>query len=334
MKKFFSFAGFSLLIVIVIALSAAIIICYLGSPAAPPGAGPVEVVIEPGWNSRNIARHLEDQGVIRSRMVFRLYIRWREIGNLLHAGTYQLSPSQSMVEITETLRKGVPDFVRLVVPEGYTSQMIGKLLLDKKMVDSDDFSRIVSDVAADLHPWDRSRETLEGVLFPDTYKVAPNEDCETVIRLMVQNFSRKMNDDRLERCEQIKMSLEEVIILASIVEKEARYDSERPLIASVFLNRIKKTMKLESCATVQYVFGTPKARLTYDDLKIESPYNTYLHTGFPPGPICNPGLASIDAVLTPANTGFLYFVLGPDGKHVFSRTLAEHNRTKKRLKRK
>lgn len=332
-NRFITFLQIAFLLAAGISIILVVAAAYVSAPADVRAVAPVQVVIEPGWSSRSIAHRLEDHGIIRSWVAFCVYVRWKDVEAQLHAGRYELLPSCSLEEIVAELLKGVPDTVSLVVPEGYSVADIRKLLVDKGFATEDEFDKVARSVIMRGHPWNTACGNLEGVLFPDTYMVGPREDCETIMMIMLDNFTRKFDASRRERCERRDMSIQDVVTLASIVEKEARIDSERPVIASVFLNRLKKNMKLESCATVQYAQGTVKARLIYDDLKIDSPYNTYLHEKLPPGPICNPGLASIDAVLEPAETGFLYFVLGNEGKHIFSRTLAQHNRAKRRIKR-
>ena len=171
-------------------------------------------------------------------------------------------------------------------------------------------------------------QNMEGYLFPNTYFFAPQTPEQDVIKAMNNEFNKFWTNEKKERLQETGKSLEDVIILASIVEKEAVANSERPVIAGVFLNRLSKNMRLESCSTVLYAMGINKEKLTFEDLKFESPYNTYKYYGLPPGPICNPGAKSIDAVLYPQITNNLFFVSKGNGTHYFSSTFEEHVRNK------
>ena len=171
---------------------------------------------------------------------------------------------------------------------------------------------------------------MEGYLFPDTYEVPKKYGVEKMIKVMLSNFNQIAIENKFtDRAEKIGFSLNEIIILASIIEKEAKFNDEKNKVSSVFYNRLKINMKLQSCATIQYILGEPKEGLDENDLKIDSPYNTYLYKGLPPGPICNPGLDSIIAALEPAEEDYLFFVLGDNGRHIFSKTYQEHLKNKK-----
>ena len=179
-------------------------------------------------------------------------------------------------------------------------------------------------------------QNLEGYLFPNTYMLLPQMDEQEVIKIMNDEFNKFWTKEKEEILKQTNKSKKDIIILASIVEKEAVEDDERPIIAGIFMNRLSKGMRLESCATILYTMGITKERLTFEDLKFESPYNTYKYKGLPPGPICNPGAKAIDAVLNPIVTENLYFVSKGDGTHYFSSTFGQHIKNKiisKNLKR-
>lgn len=170
---------------------------------------------------------------------------------------------------------------------------------------------------------------LEGYLFPETYFFEPDSTEEKVIQTLTNQFEKKFSDDFIKKAKELKMSKEKIIILASIIEKEAKKDEERPLISSVFHNRIKKGWNLESCATVLYSLGRHKDFLTYKDTKVNSPFNTYIHHGLPPAPISNPGIASITAALYPAVSDDMFFVADGSGTHRFSKYVEEHIKNKK-----
>ena len=258
-------------------------------------------------------------GLISHPYLFRIALRLYGKDRNIKAGKYILRDDMSLYEIIDTLVKGKGVLEEVTIPEGLTSSQIADIFYKKGIIkDPERFLEIVK------------KKGLEGYLFPDTYYVPMNYDEEKLIDMMTKRFWQKVPEDFREKAKALGLSEKEVIILASLVEKEAKYPEDRPKIASVFLNRLKKGMKLESCATIQYILGTPKPNLTYEDLKIPSPYNTYLHKGLPPGPICNPGEASILSVLNPAKTDYLYFVVGKDGKHLFAKTYKEHLKNKKK----
>jgi UPF0755 protein len=169
---------------------------------------------------------------------------------------------------------------------------------------------------------------LEGYLYPDTYRITTQATEEEIVNMMLARFAREMTTEFREQARAQGLTLHQAVTLASLVEREAQKDAERPRVAAVFLNRLKKGWKLESCATIQYILGEPKARLLNKDLQIDSPYNTYRNYGLPPGPIAAPGRASLQAAVNPADEGYMFFVVAEDGRHIFSRTLQEHNRHK------
>ncbi len=280
-----------------------------------------EIVIEPGMGAKDVAKLLTDKGIIPNPYLFRLVAKLYGKERKIKAGKYILRKDMSLFEILKTIVEGKGVLEAVTIPEGLTSSQIADIFLKKGIIkDKEKFLKIVKE------------KNLEGYLFPDTYYVPEDYGEKRVIDMMVKRFEEKLPKDFQERAKKLGLSEKDVIILASLVEKEAKYQEDRPKIASVFLNRLKKGMKLESCATIQYILGKPKPNLSYEDLKIKSPYNTYLHKGLPPGPICNPGEASIMAVLYPAKTDYLYFVAGKDGRHLFAKTYKEHLKNKRKVK--
>ncbi len=280
-----------------------------------------EIVIEPGMGAKDVAKLLTDKGIIPNPYLFRLVAKLYGKERKIKAGKYILRKDMSLFEILKTIVEGKGVLEAVTIPEGLTSSQIADIFLKKGIIkDKEKFLKIVKE------------KNLEGYLFPDTYYVPEDYGEKRVIDMMVKRFEEKLPKDFQERAKKLGLSEKDVIILASLVEKEAKYQEDRPKIASVFLNRLKKGMKLESCATIQYILGNPKPNLSYEDLKIKSPYNTYLHKGLPPGPICNPGEASIMAVLYPAKTDYLYFVARKDGRHLFAKTYKEHLKNKRKVK--
>lgn len=287
----------------------------------------VKVTIPPGATAREVGEILESRGVIKSALAFRLSALWYGVDQQLKPGVYQLQPGANLKYLLDQLVAGKVWEEEFTIPEGYTLKQIGQLLEAKGLMTQEEFWQAVSkpydyEFLAGISP---GPKYLEGFLFPDTYRVAVGDKPENIIRKMLDRFQEVYSEVSRHRAPGLELNTLQVVTLASLVEKEAKLDAERPLIAGVFLNRLKKGMKLESCATVEYLLEEPKPVLTYQDLEIDSPYNTYRVFGLPPGPIASPGRASLLAALNPAPTDYLYFVARPDGSHEFSRTLEEHN---------
>ncbi|SMB98703.1 UPF0755 protein [Thermanaeromonas toyohensis ToBE] len=299
----------------------------ISSTLVNQGAGPVKVTIPPGATAREVGEILKSRGVVKSALAFRLYAFWRGADQQLKPGVYRLQPGTNLKALLEQLVAGRIWEEEFTIPEGYNLKQIARLLEAKGLMSQAEFWRAVAqpydyEFLAGITP---SPHYLEGFLFPDTYRVAVGAKPETIIRKMLDRFQEVYSEVIRYRAPGLELNTLQVVTLASLVEKEAKLDEERPLIAGVFLNRLRKGMKLESCATVEYLLEEPKPVLSYQDLEIDSPYNTYRVFGLPPGPIASPGKASLLAALNPAPTEYLYFVARPDGSHEFSRTLEEHN---------
>ncbi|HHY47553.1 MAG TPA: endolytic transglycosylase MltG [Firmicutes bacterium] len=325
-----------------------------GPTAVSPGGaglsrrGETIVAIPGGASLKDIALLLESRGIIKSAPAFIAYARLTRQDKRLEAGHYRLSANMSVPGIVRMLREGRVATMRFTIPEGFTAREIAGLLSSKGLADQGRFREMVTTLSPGdlLDPGSPSEARLlqlarvhgidspglEGYLFPDTYEVEVGASERDIIRLMVKEFIRRVVPEYEASPMSTKVPLREVVILASLVEKEAKAEAERPVIAAIFYNRLRRGMALESCASVQYLLPRPKARLTLRDLKISSPYNTYLHTGLPPGPVANPGLASIRAALYPADVDYLFFVSNNDGTHTFSRTYASHIKAARRAK--
>jgi len=241
----------------------------------------------------------------------------------IKAGEYSLNQSMPPARICNILTSGAIKTYPLTIPEGLTAEQIADILAKKNLVNKIEFISLVRDkaLAASYHI---DGPSLEGYLFPDTYLISKDMGARALIGLMVNRFWNVFND--LIRGQRTPMPLLEIVTLASIVEKETGLAEERPVIASVFLNRLKKRMRLESDPTVIYGLRSFDGNLKRKDLRVRSPYNTYINFGLPPGPIANPGRESLMAVIRPVKTNYLYFVSRNDGSHHFSATLKEHNR--------
>jgi len=284
--------------------------------------------IKPGSSFKEVAYNLEQEGLIRSKRAF-FFLAWLQNATTrLQAGLYKLSPSQSSEDILNTFLTGKTWDIVLTFPEGYNIYQIANVLDKAGLASREEFLKAAEDpdLMASLNiPASRA----EGYLFPDTYLFSHDDSPKTFIRSMIGRFWKVWEDNGFDkRAKELKLSVHEIVTLASIVEKEAAVDEERPIIASVFWNRMKKGMRLQSDPTVKYIayIEKPKKRHWKYLKKIASPYNTYKYSGLPPGPIANPGKEAIRAVLYPAKTKYLYFVSQKNRRHYFSVTLKEHNR--------
>jgi len=296
---------------------------YFVQPADRAGAEQV-LLIEDGMSLRQVAGILEEKGIIKNKTFFLLWARLKGYGKIIKSGEYSLSPAMAPVKIFDILTRGTIITHPVTFPEGFSAEQIGETLTQNIKVDKSAFLSLVHDSII-LKKHGISGPSLEGYLYPDTYQFRRRQSPESIIDVMLDHFNEVISPFK-KRIGETGMTLEEVVTLASIVEKETGRADERPLIAGVFLNRIKKGMRLDSDPTVIYGIENFNGNLTRDDLKRYTPYNTYVIKGLPPGPISNPGLESIRAVLYPADTDYLYFVSKNDGSHFFSRSLEEHNR--------
>ncbi len=316
----------------IICFSAVLVGGYYLSPTAS-SEEIVSITIDPGSSTATIAKHLATNNLIRSPFVFKVAVRYRGIGTQLRAGTYQLSRNMSLTRILDELKKGQIEFQTFTVPEGITSTAIAELWETSGFGTGEAF-RAAMQLPELLQKYVPESATAEGYLFPNTYKFAKGSTAETVVKMMLAESDKRWNETLTEEAEVFGFTRHQVITLASIIQREAGSESEIPQIASVFHNRLKHNWRLQADPTVLYALGDPKRLLTREDLKVESPYNTYLHKGLPPGPIGNPGMASILGALRPEKTSYYYFVAIETGQHHFSKTLAEHNRMIRQIRQK
>jgi UPF0755 protein len=296
---------------------------FVWGPAEKGAPGRV-VVVREGLSLGEVAEALEGENIILSRSLFLLWARLTGAERKIKAGEYLLSPGMTPLQILRKLTRGLVVTHGITIPEGFIREQIAELLEIKGLVDKAQFLALTGDGAL-LKQYGLSGRNLEGYLYPDTYHFARGLSPRTVIDAMVRRFLEVVRPLQ-ERIRDSDMPLENVVTLASIVEKETGRAEERPLIASVFLNRLRKGMRLDSDPTVIYGLKGFNGNLTRKDLNRPTPYNTYVIRGLPPGPIANPGLDAIKAVLYPAESKYLYFVSKNDGSHHFSNTLSEHNR--------
>lgn len=281
------------------------------------------VVIRPQTGAFDIAHALKEAHVIRSRVAFLAVAVARGTQRRLLAGEYEFAPGLSLLEVVRRIEQGKGMVNQVTIPEGFAARQIAELLHEKGLVDQTRFMTLLQDRRL-LQQYGIAGPSLEGYLFPDTYRLVEGLREETIIGLMAQRFAEVFGPKERARAMAMKMSVTEVVTLASLIEREAQADEERPLISSVFHNRLRVGMPLQSDPTVLYSLARFNGKITKANLRAPSPYNTYLHRGLPPGPIANPGRASMTAALYPASSGYLYFVSKNDGTHVFSNTLREH----------
>jgi len=294
----------------------------------------VTVNIPEGASTGQIADILQDAGLIKNAAAFRFYTRQEGIDNNLKPGEYTFEAgSIDFAAISMVLIQGKQaEGIKVTIPEGLTVLETGSLLAEKGLVDLDAFVEytINGDFPYDYLPAKGTPERLEGFLFPSTYQMMPDWGVEKITNTLLGQFDKVLTEEWRAQAEKQGMSISEIVTLASIIEKEAKVPEDRPIISGVFYNRLKKPMRLESCATIQYILGEVKPVLSYADLEVESPYNTYKHDGLPPGPIACPGASALEAALYPEDNDYYYFLAKPDGSHYFSKTLAEHNAAKQK----
>ena len=307
---------------------------------APPDDDPTphQFTVSEGETAGSIAQRLEREGFIRNAWGFTMLARMRGVDERLEAGVYSLRRNMTANQVLDELMAGRYAGTQVTFPEGWRAAEMAALLESKEVLAGGEFLQLALsgdfryDFLADRPP----SASLEGYLFPDTYRTPPGTTARELVDRMLQNFGQKFTPEMRRQAAARGLTVHQVVTLASIVEREAVVASERPTIASVFFNRLEADMPLQADATVQYAKAEKEARsalatsywpkgLTLDDLAIDSPYNTYRYRGLPPGPICCPGLDSIKAVLECPPTDYYYYVAKGDGSHVFAKTLEEHN---------
>jgi UPF0755 protein len=274
-----------------------------------PNSELVTLNVERGATIRSIAERLKTHGVISNQWLFVWVGRLN--GVTPKPGLYQIPASSSISEVWDVLRQG-PTRARITIPEGWTAKQIAQRLEAANVMPAAVFLEKVE------------KESLEGYLFPDTYLFDQGSSVDVVVNTLRKRFEHMRPADFGTRAKALRLTERQLVILASIVEREARVRDEMPMIAGVYLNRLRKGMKLQADPTVQYALGQWTSRLLYKDLEVDSPYNTYRHKGLPPGPIGNPGVAALEAAVHPAQTDMLFFVAQGDGTHRFSKSYEDH----------
>ncbi len=296
------------------------------------------IEVPSGADAESIAALLFAEGLIQNELAFRVHARRQDDGQTLMAGSYNLSPSMPAKDIYAAIRDGLVhvETAWFTIPEGFTVEQIAARLAEDGLAGEEAFLALAREPAAELvaeFPFLSDLDNpeiiyiLEGYLFPDTYEVFASADETDLIRIMLRRMEQILNDlDFSGHNAEMDLSLHEILTIASLIEREVQVDHERETVAGVIYNRLEINQLLQIDATIQYMLGETKEFLTYADLELPSPYNTYLHAGLPPGPIASPGKPSIAAALEPESTAYFYYNYKYDGsgEHFFSKTYAEH----------
>ncbi len=300
------------------------------SLTAPKAGGDGQAVlfrVTPGMSAAAIAEQLKKEQLIDNVTAFRTEAKVSGLEKSLQAGTYRLTRGMSIRQIIDVFAKGRVEQIAFTVPEGYTVAQVAELVEQMRLGKKERFLELARNYA----PYDYMQTDnpdiaykAEGFLFPSTYFLSDDMREEQIMAMMAKEFDKRLTPDTQRQLADRGLTVRQWVIMASLVEKEAQVEQDRPLIAGVFYNRLREEMPLQSCATIQYILGYPKAELTVADTKLPSPYNTYQHAGLPPGPIANAGAAAFSAALAPAQTDYKFFVVQANGAHRFSRTYDEH----------
>ena len=288
----------------------------------------VSISISKGSTLIDISTELHSKKVIKKRSSFILAVKILGYEKDIPAGKFNIDNVSTNYSLVNKLINSVNVSKKVTILEGWSINEIAEKLHSSLKIDKKSFLNASKNKAL-LDKWDIKSNSFEGYLFPNTYQFAEDVSPIKIIDKMVSEYKKNVTKKMYDRMSKINLNENEVLTLASIIEGEAIYDSERPTISGVYHNRLKKGMRLQADPTIQYIIDDSPRRLLNKDLKIKSPYNTYLNHGLPPGPINNPGLESIKAALYPEEIDFLYFVAKGDGYHTFSKTEKEHNKAKR-----
>jgi UPF0755 protein len=281
-------------------------------------------IVRPGQRLKSISENLHKMGILTHPFKFRLFAQMKRYDRRIRAGEYFLTASMTPTQILDIFTSGKVLLHRVTVPEGYTQRQIASVLEQAGLVSANEFLEAATDKGL-LNAFKIEADSFEGYLFPDTYDFPKGVTSQKIISTMVKRFWSQFKSEWKKQVDKSGWSIHEVVTLASIIEKETGVAEERTIISSVFHNRLKKKMRLESDPTVIYGIKDFDGNLTRNHLKTPTPYNTYRIKGLPPGPIANPGAAAIESALFPADTGYIYFVSKGDRTHKFSKTIKEHN---------
>ena len=337
-----------LLLALIVVVGLVMVTYYLTkvNAAATDESHEINITVEKGFSTKQTGQLLWEEKVIGNKYIFLIYTKLQNAGGKIQAGEYVLNSNMAIPEIVDILTHGkvVSENRNVTMIEGWSNKQIGKYLVNRNIISSEtEFNNALAGNFDFEFKILGDKFNYEGFLFPDTYTLSKENHLEDLISKMLNNFESKVTDQMVEDAEKTNYDFGQILILASIIEKEVGRNkenltdedleimqNERELVASVFYNRLEIGMALESDATINYVTGKSDRSVTIEDTKIKSPYNTYANRGLPPGPIGNPGIDSIKAAIYPANSDYLFFLNSPDGTAYFAKTLEEHgeNRAK------
>ncbi|GFZ85698.1 endolytic murein transglycosylase [Paenibacillus marchantiophytorum] len=316
---------------------------YIANALQPVDAAEqeVRVSIQPGSGSTLIAKELETKGLIKNSSIFTYYLKWHKQGSKFQAGEYSMKPGMTFDEMIDKLNRGdivKEDMIRITIPEGYTIDQIAAKISEQTPWKKEAFLQIAdapidvkTEATASIPDNKNLKHRLEGYLFPETYEFKKGSSEQEFIERTLQQLDKKLATlppDWKDKLKERGLSIHQMLTIASLIEREVVVDEERALVSGVIQNRLKKNMPLQIDATVQYLFDKSKDRLLEKDLQIQSPYNTYLNVGLPPGPIASPSLASMKAAIYPEETKYLFYVTKKDGTkgHLFAETFEAHKK--------
>jgi UPF0755 protein len=285
------------------------------------------ITVAPGMTNADIATMLQNKKLINSPVFFRLQSKFARMERSLQAGEYEIMSGMSNWEIIDLFSKGQVRHKTLTIPEGYTIEQIAKKIEESGLGSAEEFKKAAKDYAPYSYMETDNINVIfkaEGFAYPSTYYLSPGSSEKEILAIMVKEFDTQLTEDMRQKAKDKNISIRDLVNLASLVEKEAVFPEERPIIAGVFLKRLQIKMPLQSDTTIQYILGVQKKEISIADTKIDSPYNTYLYAELPPGPIASPSISTINAVLEPKQTNYLYFVADLEGHHHFTETYQDH----------
>lgn len=307
-------------------LCIAMITMYLKPNSVAGTPQDVVFTVDKDQTGAEIGDMLYEKGIISSPTTFRLALRLTGSMDKLQQGYYQIPQNASLRQVIALLQKGKLQEIKVIIPEGYTIQQIADELEKDGLGPKEAFLEKAKTYVPYQYMYGPAKVDyrVEGFLFPSTYEIPVGSTPEEILKRMAGEMNKQLTPEIRAQIEAKHMTIFEFITLASLVEKEALFDEDRPIIAAVFLKRLQIGMPLQSCASIQYILGYPKPHISIEDTKLPSPYNTYMHVGLPPGPIANPGMKSMEAVLNAPSTDYLFFVADKEGHHHFTKTYEEH----------
>ncbi|MBU1176855.1 endolytic transglycosylase MltG [Patescibacteria group bacterium] len=310
-KRFILVFSSLFLIFLILSLSSYYFIKYQINSSLNNNSAEKVFIIEKGDGLKAIATNLEKDGIIKNSTWFTAYVFYKGLAGNLQAGEYSLSPNLNIIQISEKIFEGdtISKDIKITIPEGFNLKQIDARLTEKGLIEAGELA---------------TQSNLEGYLFPDTYQFNKKMNLDEIIKIMKDNFNNKLDVDLINEIQRQNKTIREIIIMASLIEKEVSLYDDRRIVSGVFWNRLSINYPLQSCATIAYALEKDKWIYSVEDTKIDSPYNTYKNTGLPPGPICNPGLLAIKSAIYPQYTDYYFFLSKPTGETVFSKTFEDH----------